>query len=134
MALTTSINFRIQGHVLTLVEVEGSHTMQEVYESLDLHPGQSSSFLVTLHANIKDYFIVASSRFTSPKFLTTTAILRYSGSNTPATKPLPVGPTYQIHWSMKQARTIRYLLFLLFFTHKIYFFLKKGENPYIFLI
>ncbi|KAK8685850.1 hypothetical protein V6N13_124883 [Hibiscus sabdariffa] len=54
---------------------------------------------------VKDYFIVASTRFTKP-ILTTTGILRYIGSNTPASLPLPVGPTYHIHWSMKQARTI----------------------------
>lgn len=107
LALTTSINFRIQGHVMTLIEVEGSHTMQEVYESLDIHPGQSAAFLVTLQATIKDYFIVASSRFT-PTVLTTTAILRYAGSKSLPAKPLPIGPTYQLHWSMKQARTIRY--------------------------
>lgn len=108
VGLMTSINFRIQGHTLVLVEVEGSHTMQEVYESLDIHPGQAASFLVTLHGNVKDCFVVASSRFTKP-ILTATAILRYTGSNTPASGPLPIGPTYQLHWSMKQARTIRYV-------------------------
>ncbi|KAA8531760.1 hypothetical protein F0562_006523 [Nyssa sinensis] len=109
VGLTTSINFRIQGHTLTLVEVEGSHTMQEVYESLDIHVGQSLSVLVTLNGSPMDYFIVASTRFTKP-ILNTTAILHYAGSNTPATGPLPIGPTYQIHWSMKQARTIRWNL------------------------
>ncbi|GJT94393.1 L-ascorbate oxidase [Tanacetum coccineum] len=57
VALTTSVNFRIQGHTLTLVETEGSHTLQEAYESFDLHVGQSASFLVKLHAPVKDYFI-----------------------------------------------------------------------------
>ncbi|KAM3286283.1 hypothetical protein P3S67_025082 [Capsicum chacoense] len=52
-----------------------------------------------------DYYIVASTRFTKP-ILTVTAILHYQGSNIPASKPLPVGPTYQVQWSMKQARTI----------------------------
>ncbi|XP_047263818.1 L-ascorbate oxidase homolog [Capsicum annuum] len=107
VGLTASINVRIQGHTLKLVEVEGSHTMQEVYESLDIHVGQSMAFLVTLHANPKDN-IVASTRFTKP-ILTVTAILHYQGSNIPASKPLPVGPTYQVQWSMKQARTIRYI-------------------------
>ncbi|KAF3645231.1 putative dof zinc finger protein DOF5.1-like [Capsicum annuum] len=93
VGLTASINVRIQGHTLKLVEVEGSHTMQEVYESLDIHVGQSMAFLVTLHANPKDN-IVASTRFTKP-ILTVTAILHYQGSNIPASKPLPVGPTYQ---------------------------------------
>lgn len=81
--------------------------MQEVYESLDIHVGQSLSVMVTLNGSVKDYFIVASTRFTKT-ILTSTAILRYAGSSTPASGPLPIGPTYHIHWSMKQARTIRY--------------------------
>ncbi|XAR57828.1 Laccase [Bertholletia excelsa] len=109
VALTTAVNFRIQGHYLTLVEIEGSHTQQEVYESLDIHVGQSLSVLVTLSASPQDYFIVASSRFTKP-ILTCTAILHYTGSNTPAGGALPMGPTYQLHWSMKQARTFRWNL------------------------
>ncbi|XP_022773964.1 L-ascorbate oxidase homolog [Durio zibethinus] len=106
VGISTSINFRIQGHPMTLIEVEGSHCLQEVYESIDIHAGQSVAVLVTLLASIKDYYIVASTRFTKP-ILTTTGILRYEGSNTPASLPLPIGPTYQVHWSMKQARTIR---------------------------
>ncbi|CAH1428942.1 unnamed protein product, partial [Lactuca virosa] len=76
VALTTSINFRIQNHTLTLVETEGSHTLQESYESLDIHVGQSSSFLVNLNAPVEDYFIVASTRFTKP-VLTAIATLHY---------------------------------------------------------
>ncbi|GMH24605.1 hypothetical protein Nepgr_026448 [Nepenthes gracilis] len=109
VGLTTSINFRIQGHVLKLVEVEGSHTLQEVYESLDIHVGQSVAVLVTLNGTVKDYYMVASTRFTKP-IITSTAILRYAGSSTPASGSLPIGPTYQVHWSMKQARTIRWNL------------------------
>ncbi|XP_074305199.1 L-ascorbate oxidase homolog [Silene latifolia] len=104
-----SVNVRIQGHMLKLVEVEGSHVLQEMYESLDVHPGQSMSFLVTLHGMVKDYHIVASARFTK-KHLVGRAILHYTGSTTPPADPLPVGPTYQIHWSMKQARTLRWNL------------------------
>ncbi|CAN1814737.1 L-ascorbate oxidase homolog [Linum perenne] len=107
VGIATSINFRIQGHTMSLIEVEGAHTLQELYESLDIHCGQSVSVLVRLHAPVaKDYFIVASTRFTKP-ILTTTGILKYAGSNTPASLPLPVGPTYHLHWSMKQARTLR---------------------------
>lgn len=114
VGIATSINFRIQGHVLKLIEVEGCHTVQDTYESLDVHVGQSVTVLVTLRLSTKDYFIIASSRFTKP-ILTTTAILRYAGSNTKASGPLPIGPTYQLHWSMKQARTIRYTLCLRLF-------------------
>ncbi|CAH1428941.1 unnamed protein product [Lactuca virosa] len=108
VALTTSINFRIQNHTLTLVETEGSHTLQESYESLDIHVGQSSSFLVNLNAPVEDYFIVASTRFTKP-VLTAIATLHYDGSTTKASLPLPWGPTYEIHWSMKQAKALNSL-------------------------
>ena len=92
--------------MLTLVEVEGSHNQQEVYSSLDIHVGQSVAFFLNLNGAPKDYYIVASTRFTKP-ILTATGILRYAGSNTPASLPLPIAPTYHLHWSMKQARTIR---------------------------
>lgn len=91
---------------MTLTEVEGSHSLQEVYESIDIHAGQSVAVLVQLQASVKDYYIVASTRFTKP-ILTTTGILRYGGSHTPASLPLPIGPTFHVHWSIKQARTIR---------------------------
>ncbi|KAG5098083.1 hypothetical protein JHK82_047937 [Glycine max] len=108
VGMSTSFNFRIQGHVLKIIEVEGSHTIQESYDSLDVHVGQSVTVLVTLSGSISDYIIVASSRFTDPIVLTTTATLRYSGSNSKAQIPLPSGPaTNDVEWSIKQARTIR---------------------------
>lgn len=106
---STSLNFRIQGHAMKLVESEGSHTVQNTYDSLDLHVGQSMSILVTLNQPPKDYYIVASTRFTKT-VLTTTAVLHYSNSQTPVSGPVPAGPTYQINWSMTQARTIRWNL------------------------
>ncbi|KAL3526736.1 hypothetical protein ACH5RR_011392 [Cinchona calisaya] len=108
LCLVSSINFRIQGHTLILVEVEGSHTLQESYESLDIHPGQSAAFLLALNATVKDYVIIASSRFTKP-LLNATATLRYEGSNTPASGLWPPAPP-AYHWSMRQAREIRWNL------------------------
>ncbi|THU51845.1 hypothetical protein C4D60_Mb06t35340 [Musa balbisiana] len=109
VGMTTSINFRIQGHNMKLVEVEGSHTLQNIYDSLDIHVGQSLSVLVTLDQAPKDYYIVASTRFTR-KVLTATAVLHYSNSNSPVSGPIPGGPAYGLHWSMKQARTFRWNL------------------------
>ncbi|XP_021908147.1 L-ascorbate oxidase homolog [Carica papaya] len=106
VGIATSINFKIQGHTMTLIEVEGAHTLQEVYESLDVHVGQSVTVLVTLNGNPQDYYIIASSRFTKPVF-TATAVLHYAGSNTPVSALPPVDPNFRLHWSMKQARTIR---------------------------
>ncbi|KAJ6710776.1 MULTI-COPPER OXIDASE [Salix koriyanagi] len=79
VGLTTSINFRIQGHKMLLVEVEGTHSLQNTYDSLDIHLGQSYSVLVTADQAAQDYFIVVSTRFTS-----------------------------QIDWSLEQARSLRY--------------------------
>ncbi|XP_077253906.1 L-ascorbate oxidase homolog [Tasmannia lanceolata] len=109
VGLTTSINFRIQGHMMKLVEVEGSHTLQNTYSSLDIHLGQSYSVLVTANQSPKDYYIVVSSRFTTP-VLTTTAILHYSNSAGGVSGPPPGGPTIQIDWSLNQARSIRWNL------------------------
>ncbi|WOL08976.1 hypothetical protein Cni_G17729 [Canna indica] len=102
-----SINFRIQSHKMKLVEVEGSHTLQNFYDSLDIHVGQSLSVLVTLDQAPKDYYIVASTHFTR-KVLNATGVLHYSNSNTGVSGPLPGGPASgAVHWSMLQARTFR---------------------------
>ncbi|GAV90226.1 Cu-oxidase domain-containing protein/Cu-oxidase_2 domain-containing protein/Cu-oxidase_3 domain-containing protein [Cephalotus follicularis] len=109
VGLTASINFRIQGHKMKLVEVEGSHTLQSTYDALDIHLGQSYSVLVTADQPAQDYYIVSSSRFTSP-VLTTTSILHYSNSYRGVSGPVPGGPTTQIDWSLNQARSIRWNL------------------------
>ncbi|KAL2464882.1 SKU5 similar 5 [Abeliophyllum distichum] len=106
VGLTTSINFRIQGHKMLLVEVEGTHTLQNTYESLDIHLGQSYSVLVTCDQPAQDYFIVVSTRFTS-QVLAVTSILHYSNSALSASGPPPAGPTTEIDWSLNQARSIR---------------------------
>ena len=92
---------------MKLVEVEGSHTLQNSYSSLDVHLGQSYSVLVTTDQPVRDYYIVVSSRFTSP-VLTTTAVLHYSGSSTVVQGVPPAGPTVQIDYSLNQARSIRW--------------------------
>ncbi|MFS7947712.1 putative L-ascorbate oxidase [Helianthus anomalus] len=109
VGLSTSFNFRIQGHKMKLVECEGSNVVQNLYDSLDVHVGQSVSVLVTLDQAPKDYYIVASTRFT-PKILTSVSVLHYTGSQTPVSGPIPAGPTDQVDWSMQQARTFRWNL------------------------
>jgi FtsP/CotA-like multicopper oxidase with cupredoxin domain len=108
MGLSTSINFRIQGHAMKLVECEGSHTQQNMYNSLDVHVGQSVSVLVTLNQAPKDYVIVVSTRFSKP-ILNATAVLHYSNSKSSASG-WPADPNYQFHGSMEQARTYRWNL------------------------
>ncbi|KAL0403066.1 UNVERIFIED_CONTAM: Monocopper oxidase-like protein SKU5 [Sesamum radiatum] len=63
VGVSTCLNFRIQGHNLLLAETEGYYTSQQNYTSLDIHVGQSYSFLVTMDQNASsDYYIVASAR------------------------------------------------------------------------
>lgn len=91
---------------MKLVEVEGSHTIQTTYTSLDIHLGQSMSVLVTADQAPEDYYIVISSRFTK-KVLTSTAVLHYSNSWKKVSGPVPGGPTTEINWSLYQARSVR---------------------------
>ncbi|VAI68248.1 unnamed protein product [Triticum turgidum subsp. durum] len=45
VGISTSLNLRIQGHNMAMVETEGSYTMKQNFTNLDIHVGQSYSFL-----------------------------------------------------------------------------------------
>ncbi|KAG1359292.1 monocopper oxidase-like protein SKU5 [Cocos nucifera] len=113
VGFSTSLNFRIQNHNLLLVETEGTYTVQQNYTTLDIHVGQSCSFLVTMDQNASsDYYIVASPRFVNESLwtrVTGVAILHYSNSKGKASGPLPDGPNdvYDKNWSLNQALSIR---------------------------
>lgn len=109
VGLKTCVNVRFQSHTMKLVEVEGSHTLQNTYSSLDVCLGQSLSVLVTADQPPLDYFITTSTRFTNPT-LTTTALLHYTTSNANPVGPPPGGPTVQIDWGLEQARSLRWNL------------------------
>ncbi|KAL1548060.1 Monocopper oxidase-like protein sku5 [Salvia divinorum] len=114
VGISTSLNFRIQNHNLLLAESEGSYTVQQNYTSLDIHVGQSYSFLVTMDQNASsDYYIVASARFVNETIwqrVTGVGILHYSNSKGKASGPLPAAPQDQFDktYSMNQARSIRW--------------------------
>lgn len=114
IGISTSLNFRIQNHNLLLVETEGSYASQQNYTNLDIHVGQSYSFLVTMDQNASsDYYMVASARFVNTTIwsnVTGVAILHYSNSKGKAKGPLPDGPDdyYDKYFSMNQARSIRW--------------------------
>ncbi|KAF7001302.1 hypothetical protein CFC21_017001 [Triticum aestivum] len=113
VGMKTSINFRVQGHSLKLAEVEGTHPVQNVYDSLDVHVGQSVAFLVTLDQPPMDYAMVASTRFNPADISPLTAVgtLHYSSATSMAPDPLPAGPPEQeSEWSMNQARSFRWNL------------------------
>ncbi|XP_054825422.1 monocopper oxidase-like protein SKU5 isoform X2 [Prosopis cineraria] len=114
VGVSTSLNFRIQNHNLLLAETEGSYTVQQNYTSLDIHVGQSYTFLVTMDQNASsDYYIVASARFVNESLwqrVTGVAILHYTNSKGKAAGPLPDAPDdqYDKTFSMNQARSIRW--------------------------
>ncbi|CAA6656197.1 unnamed protein product [Spirodela intermedia] len=114
VGISTSLNFRIQNHNMLLVETEGSYTVQQNYTNLDIHVGQSYSFLVTMDQNASsDYYVVASARFVNESLwqrVTGVAVLHYSNSKGKASGALPDPPNdlFDKTFSMNQARTIRW--------------------------
>lgn len=110
VGISTSLNFRIQNHNLLLVETEGSYTVQQNYTNMDIHVGQSYSFLVTFDQTASsDYYIVASPRYVNSSKASGVAILHYANSQGPASGPLPDPPNeYDSFFSMNQARSIRW--------------------------
>ncbi|OIV93344.1 hypothetical protein TanjilG_23280 [Lupinus angustifolius] len=108
VGLKDSLNFRIQGHPMKLVESEGSHTVQNIYDSLDVHVGQCFSVLVTADKEPKSYYMVASTRFTK-KALTGKAIISYTNGVGPASPLIPLAPVGWA-WSLNQFRSFRWNL------------------------
>lgn len=83
-----------------------------MYMNMDIHVGQSYSFLVTMDQNAtSDYYIVASPRFLNASIWQKpvgVAILHYSNSLGPVSGPLPDPPNENdVFTSMNQARSIR---------------------------
>ncbi|KAL0341117.1 UNVERIFIED_CONTAM: Monocopper oxidase-like protein SKS1 [Sesamum radiatum] len=113
VGVSTCLNFRIQSHNLLLAETEGYYTSQQNYTSLDIHVGQSYSFLVTMDQNASsDYYIVASARFVNQSLwqrVTGVAVLHYSNSKGSVAGPLPDPPNdfYDTSYSLNQAMSIR---------------------------
>ncbi|KAK1360542.1 L-ascorbate oxidase-like [Heracleum sosnowskyi] len=108
VGLQNSLNLRIVGHKMKLVEVEGTHTVQNTYSSLDIHVGQSLSVLITADQPPRDYYIVVSNLFTE-EFLASTAILHYNNSHKPVSgRPSSFhNNSRHVSWSLYQARSIR---------------------------
>ncbi|KAI8022751.1 hypothetical protein LOK49_LG03G03865 [Camellia lanceoleosa] len=85
VGLQNTLNFRIQGHDMKLVE--------------------SYSVLVTADKAPQDYYIAVSTRFRHPS-PSTTAVLHYSNSKKPVSGSPPAATT-TVDWSLNQARSIR---------------------------
>ncbi|KAK9127556.1 hypothetical protein Syun_016353 [Stephania yunnanensis] len=105
-----SFNLRIDKHKLVLVETEGSYTNQITLDSLDIHVGQSYSVLLTTDNSISSYYIAATPTQTNIR-VAGVGVLRYAGSTTLPTGPLPIGPDpSDPEFSLNQARSIRWNL------------------------
>ncbi|KAK1356212.1 L-ascorbate oxidase-like [Heracleum sosnowskyi] len=112
VGMRTSLNFRFQEHSMKLVEIEGSHTVQNIYDNLDIHVGQCMSVLITADKTPKDYYLVVSSRFVS-EIMTCVALVRYAGGSGPPTAQIPPGPLENkvgVGMSMNQFRSFRWNL------------------------
>ncbi|KAK1697678.1 hypothetical protein QYE76_014375 [Lolium multiflorum] len=106
----TSLCFRVQGHKMLLVEAEGAYTAQKLYASLDVHPGQSFSVLVTADQPPRAYYMVVSSLFVGPE-LYGVGTIRYAGANEhppSGNAPLDERSSHNSYnRSMEQAKSIR---------------------------
>lgn len=107
-----SFNFRIDKHVMVLVETEGSYTNQIALDSLDVHVGQSYSVLVTMNQDEADYYMVATPKLwkidDSNSSLVAKGILHYMNSVSPVLGPIPAGPDpFDLDFSINQAKSIR---------------------------
>jgi hypothetical protein len=93
---------------MKLVETEGSHVVQNSYDSLDVHVGQCYTVLVTADKEPKDYYMVASTRFTKYTLIGK-GIVRYTNGAGPASHVLPPAPTGWA-WSLNQFRSFHWNL------------------------
>lgn len=113
VGVSTVLNFRIQSHNLLLAETEGHYTSQQNFSTIDIHVGQSYTFLVTMDQNASsDYYVVASARFVNQTVwqrVTGVAILHYSNSKGKASGPLPDPPSdaFDNSFAVNQALSIR---------------------------
>ncbi|KAG6389186.1 hypothetical protein SASPL_150645 [Salvia splendens] len=108
VGMRNSINVRFQKHSMKLVEIEGSHTVQNMYDSLDVHLGQCYAVLVTADQAPGDYYLIASTRFTK-EVVVARALVRYSGGKSPAPSEMPEAPVGWA-WSLNQFRSQRWNL------------------------
>ena len=117
MGTAWSVNFRIQGHKMVVVETEGSYVDQIELDSLDVHVGQSYSVLVTANQSVEDYYIVASPKLhnnnndnnaSDISSLVGISVLHYENSTSSANGSLPSGPDpFDLNFSINQAKYIR---------------------------
>ncbi|CAH8363747.1 unnamed protein product [Eruca vesicaria subsp. sativa] len=102
-----SLNFEILGHMLKLVEVEGTYTVQSMYPSVDIHVGQSLSVLVTMDQPPDNYSIMVGSRFLDGQS-NYKLFLNYTNPNSKRSKVVPhKEPDNEIDYSIEQARSIK---------------------------
>ncbi|KAL3505405.1 hypothetical protein ACH5RR_035246 [Cinchona calisaya] len=110
VGLRTSLNFRIKNHPMLLVEAEGSYTLKQYYNDLDIHVGQSYSVLVTAMnqtTNTTFQMLVAPRFFLED--LLGIGIINYSRLEGQLPNPsiFPGTRQYDYGYSLQQAQSIR---------------------------
>jgi L-ascorbate oxidase len=81
-SLLSLFNVGIEGHIMTVIEVDGHPTEPYTTTSVDLNSGQRVAVLVTLDQSPRDYVIRFKTR-SRKAVRTANAILHYLGSTTP---------------------------------------------------
>ncbi|KAF7826864.1 L-ascorbate oxidase-like protein [Senna tora] len=108
VGIKNTINVKFQNHPMKLIEMERSHTIQNNYESLDIHVGQCFTVLVTADKEPKDYYLVASTSFYKSTVIGK-VVIRYKNGKGHASPELPEAP---VGWacSLNHFHTFRWNL------------------------
>eukprot|EP00897_Mesotaenium_endlicherianum_P005319 jgi/Mesen1/4815/ME000243S03994 len=101
VALWAQQNIQIEGHKLTVVEIDGNYVKPVVVDSLQTFPGQAFSVLVTFNQTPGDYWIASNGQYDNLGANPGRAVLHYYGACGPAgcknpvpPRPIPTGPDY----------------------------------------
>ncbi|KAG5722008.1 Laccase-1 [Termitomyces sp. T112] len=86
--------FSIDGHKLTIIEVDGVNHVPLVVDSIQIYAGQRYSFVLNANQVVANYWIRANPNVGTIGFLggLNSAILRYNGA--PIADPFTLGPIY----------------------------------------
>lgn len=86
IACDPNYTFSIDGHSLTVIEVDGIETEPYVVNEIQIYVGQRYSFILTANQTVENYWIRANPNTGTTGYTggLNSAILRYSGSNVTA--------------------------------------------------
>lgn len=113
VASLSSLNFKIEGHNMTVVEADGHNIEPFTVDNLDLYSGETYSVLVHANQPLDNYHLGLNVRGRTDKNTPTgLGILNYNGA--PAVQPMtppPKGPVYNdFNASIAQARMYKAMI------------------------